>query len=196
MKVKICGITNEEDADYSIKMGADIIGVILDFNVKRHGTSELIEKIKDKHPDAMVTAVYTSMPTTAGKEDYIQLHFRHTEEDISYIKNVLGKSVISVIDFSEEDLKERVKSYTDAGADYVLIEDRNGISSKISQLRKLPLNRIGIAGRIDSMNLEQLVPLGPALIDVSSSLEERVGKKSFEKVSEFFNKLGECSVIR
>lgn len=196
MKIKICGITNEEDADYSIKMGADIIGVILDFNIKRHGTSELIEKIKDKHPDAMVTAVYTSIPATAGKEDYIQLHFRHTKEDISYVKNVLGKKVISVVDFSEGGLKERIKSYTDAGADYVLVEDRNGISTKISQLRELPPTRIGIAGGIDSTNLEQLVALGPDLIDVSSSLEERVGKKSFEKVSEFFNKLGECSVIR
>ena len=196
MKIKICGITNEEDADYSLKMGADILGVILDFNVKRHGTEELIRKIKKKHPDAMLTGVYTSMPYVVGREDYIQLHFRHSPEDIQYVKNTLHKKVISVMDFHQENIKEMLKLYLDAGADYVLLEDRNGIIERRYQLRELPMNRIGIAGKIDSKNLKSLLQLNPDLIDVSSSLEEIIGKKSFKKMDEFFNILGECNAVR
>jgi len=44
MKVKVCGITRIEDADYAIKKGADLIGVILDPEIGRHGSRELIKK--------------------------------------------------------------------------------------------------------------------------------------------------------
>jgi phosphoribosylanthranilate isomerase len=196
MKVKICGITNEEDADYSLKMGADIIGVILDFNVKRHGTEELIEKIKKRHPEAQLAGVYTSMPAYVGEEDYIQLHFDHFPEDITYVKNAMGKKVISVIDFHSENIGEKIRLHLKAGADYVLLEDRDGIIERVSQLRGLPMKRIGIAGKIDSSNLKQLIELNPDLIDVSSSLEERTGKKSSAKIDEFFYSLGERSAVR
>ncbi|WMT51425.1 MAG: phosphoribosylanthranilate isomerase [Ferroplasma sp.] len=196
MKVKICGITNEEDADYSLKMGADIIGVILDLNVKRHGTVQLIERIKKMHPEAQVAGVYTYMPRSVGKEDYVQLHFNHSPEDIAYVKNVMGKRVISVIDLHCNHISEKITSYLNAGSDYILLEDRDGIIKRKPQLMGLNMERIGIAGKIDSRNLKQLVELNPDLIDVSSSLEERTGKKSFEKIDEFFCSLGERGAIR
>lgn len=196
MKVKICGITNEEDADYSLKMGADIIGVILDFNVKRHGTEELIDRIKKTHPESQIAGVYTSMPVTVGKEDYVQLHFSHSPGDITYVRNIMGKRVISVIDFHSGDIMGKIISHLGAGADYILLEDRDGIIKRKPQLMELNMKRIGIAGKIDSSNLKQLVELNPDLIDVSSSLEERTGKKSFEKIDEFFYSLGERSAVR
>ena len=196
MKIKICGITNEDDANYALKKGADIIGVILDFGIKRHGTEDLIEKIKEDHPDALLTGVYTSLPSIAGKEDYVQLHFRHSQEDIIYVRKVLGKKVISVIDFHEENIREKAKLHLDAGADYVLLEDRKGIIGRKNELMEMPMGGIGIAGKIDSENLQSLLQLNPDLIDVSSSLEETIGKKSFKKIDEFFNIVGEYSVIR
>jgi phosphoribosylanthranilate isomerase len=196
MKIKICGITRTEDADYSLKSGADFVGVILDPRVKRHGHRELIREIKQKHPSAMVVGVYTSMPEYAGHEDYIQLHFSHSPEDIAFVKNVFHKKVISVIDFNENHIQEKINSHIEAGAEYVLLEDRTGIEKRKSELMGLTKIKIGIAGKIDKDNVQSLLETNPELVDVSSSLEETVGKKSFTKIDEFFDKLGEYHAVR
>lgn len=196
MKVKICGITGIGDADYAIKSGADFIGVILDPKVGRHGSQELIKEIKTEHPASKVVGVYTSMPEQAGYEDYIQLHFIHSAEEVEFARERFHKNVISVIDFHEEHIRERIASHIDAGAEYVLLEDRTGIAKRKEQLIEFPLSRIGIAGKIDSNNIGELLETHPDLIDVSSSLEEYIGKKSYQKMDIFFRKIGEYHVVR
>ena len=96
----------------------------------RHGSQELIKEIKTEHPASKVVGVYTSMPEQAGYEDYIQLHFIHSAEDVEFAREKLHKNVISVIDFHEEHIRERIASHIDAGAEYVLLEDRTGIAKE------------------------------------------------------------------
>ncbi|WP_337859788.1 phosphoribosylanthranilate isomerase [Ferroplasma sp.] len=196
MKVKICGITNIEDADYAIKLGADFIGVILDPKVIRHGNQKLIKEIKMKHPDTLVTGVYTSMPEHRGYEDYMQLHFNHSIEDVYFAKKTFQKNIISVIDFHESYITDKIKLYLNSGSDYVLLEDRTGITNRKNELINISMEKVGIAGKIDSNNVLNLMETDPDLIDVSSSLEEYPGKKSFKKMDEFFSKIGEKRVIR
>ncbi|WP_276935332.1 phosphoribosylanthranilate isomerase [Ferroplasma acidiphilum] len=196
MKVKVCGITRIEDAEYAIKMGADLIGVILDPEVGRHGSQALIKEIKTKYPYAPVAGVYTSMPEHAGYEDYIQLHFSHSESNIIAAKRAFNKKIISVIDFHEEGIADKMDSHMKSGAEIILLEDRSGIINRIDQVKELPRNRLGIAGKIDSNNVQKLLATEPYLVDVSSSLEEYTGKKSFKKIDEFFNKIGEYYAVR
>jgi phosphoribosylanthranilate isomerase len=196
MKVKVCGITRIEDADYAIKKGADLLGVILDPEVGRHGSRELIKEIKMEHPFFPVAGVYTSMPESAGDEDYIQLHFNHSGDDIITVKNKLNKKIISVIDFHEGNIAGKIHSHIDSGADIILLEDRAGIINRRRELEEFPADKIGIAGKIDSSNVQSLLSINPYLVDVSSSLEEYTGKKSFAKIDEFFNKIGEYYAAR
>ncbi|MEM0140130.1 MAG: phosphoribosylanthranilate isomerase [Ferroplasma sp.] len=195
MKIKVCGITSMQDAEYAINSGSDFIGVILDENVIRHGNQELLKKIKEEYPQIKTVGVYTSLPSASGAEDYVQLHYPHSAYDIKYAINELHKNVISVTGISgniDNDIKERL----DAGAKYVLIEDRSGIILHSNLLRTIDLSHAGLAGKINSDNVLSIMELKPGLLDVSSSLEEKPGKKSFEKIDEFFKRIGEYDACR
>ena len=50
---------------------------------------------------------------------------------------------------------------------------------------------IVLAGGVSSDNLKEFLSLRPYAVDVSSSLEERPGKKSEEKMKDFFRKFNE-----
>jgi phosphoribosylanthranilate isomerase len=196
LKVKICGITNVHDAEYSIKKGAEFIGVILDYSVKRHGTEDLIKEIKNIKKTGVV-GVYTSMPDANEiNEDIIQLHFDHSPGDVKYIKNVLKKNVISVIDISKNDYLERIDEYKKAGSDYILLEDRSGIVNRMDDLRNIDLTGIGLAGKISPENVSNILSLNPEFIDLSSSLESEIGKKSEKRIDELFIKLGEKNALK
>ena len=196
MKIKICGITNIDDAMYSIKKGADFIGVILDYTVKRHGTEDLIREIKNKSPETKVVGVYTEFPDNVLNEDYIQLHFPHNKNDIKYIKNKLNKNVISVININNEDYKNKIDEYMEAGSDYILLEDKNGIYKDGDIINGINRYHIGLAGKISLDNVKDILEMGPELIDVSSSLEEYTGKKSLEKIDIFFKNVGDCNAVK
>ncbi len=196
MKIKICGITNIDDAIYSINKGANFIGVVLDYNVKRHGTEDLIREIKNNSPETDVVGVYTEFPDNDINEDYIQLHFPHNKNDIKYIKNKLNKHVISVININTEDYKNKINEYMEAGSDYILLEDRNGIYRDRNIFNGINKYHIGLAGKISSGNVKNVLEMDPELIDVSSSLEEYTGKKSFKKIDGFFKNIGDYNAIK
>ncbi len=186
-----------EDANYSIHKGAEFIGVILDKKIKRHGNEGLIGEIKKAHPDIKVVGVYTSMPENNNfQEDILQLHFPHTPKEILYIKNKLKKGVISVININNENYQTKLEEYIEAGSDYILLEDRDGIINDLEKISQLNMNRVAIAGKIGSENISAMISLNPAFIDLSSSLEERIGKKSFKKMDELFSVISDANVTR
>ncbi len=183
MKIKICGITNIDDALIAGKLGADFLGVILDDNVKRHGTKDLINEIKSYNLTAV--PVYTSMPESID-DDIVQLHFPHSYKNIIDVKST-GARVISVINMENEDYDKKYLEYRDAGSDFILFEDRSGIIKRLPELSKY--EKIGIAGKISPENVYIASSIKPELIDASSGLESYVGKKSPEKLKKFFEAL-------
>ena len=187
-RVKICGITNTDDAVYSLEQGVDIIGVIRSDLSPRKGSENLINEISSL--GATVAGVYTEMENVRAiksKEAYVQLHFPHGEKEINYVKEELGRKVISVV-FANEEISplnaglEKVK----LGADMVLLEyGRNAWDSvieKVSDMKNLP---IGVAGRVSASNLRKLLKYSPYFVDVSSSLEVIPGRKNHKKIHEF-----------
>ena len=187
-RVKICGITNTDDAVYSLEQGADIIGVIRSDLSPRMGSENLINEISSL--GATVAGVYTEMENVRAiksKEAYVQLHFPHGEEEINYVKEELGRKVISVV-FANEEISplnaglEKVK----LGADMVLLEYGrsawDSVIEKVSDMKNLP---IGVAGRVSASNLRKLLKYSPYFVDVSSSLEVIPGRKNHEKIQEF-----------
>ncbi|SMD30757.1 phosphoribosylanthranilate isomerase [Picrophilus oshimae] len=183
MKIKICGITNIEDALLAHKLGADLLGVILDNNVKRHGTRELIDEMKSYNLN--VVGVYTSMPESI-EDDFVQLHFPHGYKEILDVKST-GASVISVIDMNSEQYDKKYHEYINAGSDFILFEDRSGIIKRLPEL--LNYKKIGIAGKISPENVSIASSFNPELIDASSGLELYTGKKSPERLKMFFEAL-------
>ena len=186
--VKICGITNTEDAIFSLEHGADIIGIVRSDKSPRKGSESLVNEISSM--GATVAGVYTEMENVMAihsRESYVQLHFQHGADEINYVKEELGRKVISVVFAQEESSPlsaglEKIK----LGADLVLLEyGRKALDftmARVTNMRNFP---IGIAGGVSVSNLRKLLLYSPYFVDVSSSLEDTPGRKSHKKIIEF-----------
>ncbi len=190
--VKICGITNVEDGLYSVEKGADILGVVRSEKSPRKGTPELIDKLSSL--GAQVAGVYTEMESVrniTSNEDYVQLHFPHGNDEITFVKEKLERKVISVVfAYGGKSPLEAALEKIGQGADLVLLE--YGKKGWISHSKKIPAigkRPIGIAGRVSLEDLRELMGYSPHFIDVSSSLEQYPGKKDHAKVREFMEVL-------
>ncbi|MCL4340788.1 MAG: hypothetical protein M1431_01640 [Candidatus Thermoplasmatota archaeon] len=186
--VKICGIANLEDASAAMDLGYDILGVILDTNVIRHGTVKLIDDIENMGGKAAaVHTSYESVKQNPSNSDYIQLHFTHSPEQIVDIKDQLGRKIISVITYTgREKLDSLINEKINAGADLVLIENRDGILRYLPEIEYVSENRrVGVAGKIGPSNVSEVRERGFRFIDASSSLEMSPGKKDHRVMKEF-----------
>ncbi|MCL4328714.1 MAG: phosphoribosylanthranilate isomerase [Candidatus Thermoplasmatota archaeon] len=195
--VKVCGLTNIEDARLASDLSADLLGVVLDPEVARHGDEDLVGRMRSLGKD--VVGVYTSMDSVRSselKEDIVQLHFAHGKQEIEEVRFSLGKKVISVIQVHEisKAFAEAIEAH-DAGADFILLEKKDGIAEILPRIEILLRGYdVGVSGKIDADSLDVLVPLKPSFIDLSSSLESAPGKKDPAKMREFFLKLGRLRV--
>lgn len=190
--IKICGVANLEDALFAHKCGADIVGVVLDPKVRRHGDSRLVSEIHSAGIQA--AGVYTSLDSVildSGDEDYIQLHFSHGPETVKDVRRITGRKIISVIQFTTTDgLVHASREHYDAGADIVLLENREGIIGNIGEIEDIQKSvRTGVAGKITPENAGRFVQINPLMVDLSSSLETFPGKKDHKLMAELFNRL-------
>ena len=198
MKIKVCGITNPADALLCEMLGADAIGFIFYPGSKRHIMPEEAEDIvKQLNPFTLKVGVFVDENPVLINEivrtvglNMVQLHGGETPEDISLINVPAIKSfrIDNNFDFSV------LKYYSDS---LILLDsfdkEELGGTGKIFDWSIIPENiksKIILAGGINSENIEDVFQkVKPKAIDVSSSLEEFPGKKSKEKVIQFFNKI-------
>lgn len=186
--IKICGLTNVEDAVYSSEMGADILGVVMARSSPRMGNADLIRQLAARNYE--VAGVYTDLESVkkeADLESYIQLHFPHGPEEIQFVREQLGKKVISVVlPDSETNIEKRVSSYLKNGADLVLIDfGREVTEEDAAEITDLSGSRVGVAGKISVKNVEAALKFKPYFIDLSSRLEKSPGVKDHGKIREF-----------
>ncbi len=198
MKVKICGITNSADAILCEKLGADAIGFVFYSASKRQVMPEEAALIvRQLNPFIVKVGVFVDenpvlindIVRTVGL-NMVQLHGGETPEDISLINVPVIKSfrVNNNFDFSV------LEYYSDS---LILLDsfdkEEVGGTGKIFDWSIIPENlksKIILAGGINSENIEDVFyKIKPKAIDVSSSLEQFPGKKSKEKVIQFFNKI-------
>lgn len=189
--VKVCGITNIEDATLSMELGADIIGVILDRETRRGGSPGLIKEVESAGGTAC--AVYTSMDQVRSSplyESVAQLHFNFRDADREYLTGC-GIQVIGVTGSGlSVDPRARAEFLFKSDFLFVLIDYRKGAIHHISDLKQFSGNpHLGVAGKISTGDLEAILALNPGLIDVSSSLERYPGRKDPEKLKAFFSRL-------
>ncbi|OGV03872.1 MAG: hypothetical protein A2330_10340 [Ignavibacteria bacterium RIFOXYB2_FULL_36_7] len=202
MKVKICGITNVEDALLCESLGADALGFIFYKGSKRFVEPEVAGEIIAKlSPFTVKVGVFVnSSPEEINKTvmeiklNVVQLHGDENPEVISKINFPVIKSfrIKNGFDFSVLTKYERVSYLFDtylpggqAGS-----EKEYGGTGKIFNWKLIPeelRNKIILSGGISINNIEEIYKnIKPAAVDLSSSLEIKPGKKDREKVKEFF----------
>ena len=194
--IKICGITNLEDAQGSILKGADAIGFIQSKKSERFIPLETLKDIRDAIGIDFLTIPVFVNPLTEEVENFLNifpnsiLQF-HGDEEEEFCKT-FNKPYIKAINVSsQEDLIYDLRGYKDSFA-YLLdsgdTQNRGGTGETFDWklIPKDLSNKIIVAGGLDSNNIEVLLSeVSPFGVDVSSGVESKIGVKDHSKIDNF-----------
>jgi phosphoribosylanthranilate isomerase len=196
--VKVCGITNLDNALMCENYGANAIGFIFYKESKRYiAPDDAKNIIKNLSPFTIKVGVFVNESienvnriSSETKLDMIQLHGDENPDLLNEIELPVIKSFRIKNDFdfsilnSYQNCFHLLDTYTDNGF---------GGSGKTFNWNIIPkniLNKIILSGGISIKNIETIYnDIKPSAVDLSSSLESEPGKKDEQKVKEFFNKI-------
>ena len=194
--IKICGITNLEDAKFSITDGADAIGFIQSKKSERFVSLETLNVIKDAIGIDFLTIPVFVNPSTEEVINFLSifpnsiLQF-HGDEEEEFCK-AFNKPYIKAINVcNQEDLINDLNKYKDSFA-YLLdsgdSQNRGGTGETFDWklIPKDLSNKIIVAGGLDSNKIEVLLSeVSPFGVDGSSGVEHKIGVKEHSKIDNF-----------
>ena len=200
-KIKICGITNLEDALFSIENGANAVGFIF-AGSPRQVKPEQVRKIIEKLPPFVqkVGVFVNEMPSVISKiarETGLTAVQLHGEEIPHFCDSLLPLTVIKGFRVKGEIDIKVLKAYTNVSA-YLLdsfMEGKKGGTGKIfdwnlALLAKKHGKPVILAGGLTPANiLEALKKVTPYGVDVGSGVESKPGKKDKKKLKDFISKV-------
>ncbi len=198
MKIKICGITNIEDALAAESFGADAVGFIFYKKSKRYVSPEQAEHIaKTLSPFTTKVGVFVDesfeIINKISKQTGINVVQLHGDENLHIMKSI-SLPIIKAFridknfDYNELNQYQEYSILLDAYSK----NDYGGTGNKFNW-EKIPFeikNKIILAGGISSDNIEFIYKnINPAAVDLSSSLEMTPGRKDKMKMGKFFSKV-------
>ncbi len=190
MRVKICGITNYDDAMYASECGADALGFVFYSKSPRYISFEDCAKIVEKLPP-FITKV--GLFVEHSLED-INKFAPLSKIDIAQIHFDVNKEFLDSINFKTLPvIRAKNPSDIDKFSGYKLVDaycEAYGGSGKrlnLEWFKNKDNSKTIIAGGLNPSNLEQLRGFGFYGVDVSSGVEAYKGKKDFKKVKEFID---------
>ncbi|MDD5027852.1 MAG: phosphoribosylanthranilate isomerase [Candidatus Omnitrophica bacterium] len=201
IKVKICGITNLEDALAALFNGADAIGFVFYKNSPR-----CLEPLKARNisrilPKNILRAgVFVNAPENKVKKiaklcnlDILQFH---GNESCGYCGKFKGYKVVKAFRVGKEIDLAGIKKYKVYGYlfDTFSKNQAGGTGKKFNWNLLKNIDKISgqvfLSGGLNSRNVKSaLKKLHPDWVDVSSSVESRPGKKDHKKVRRFIEAL-------
>ena len=199
VKVKICGITNYEDAKAAMDMGADLLGFNFYPKSPRYVNAEQAAEIINKLPaftDIAGVFVNESIERIHETKNHCQLDWvqLHGDESPQFCEEFLSHSVktmkaIRVKD--ENDIRQAENYFTDA----ILLDafdpekyGGTGISFDWNIVGHIG-KRVFLAGGINPDNAAKAVELGVYGIDICSGIESEPGKKDHKKMKKLFENI-------
>jgi len=199
VKVKICGITNYEDAAVALDMGADLLGFNFYPKSPRFVPPEKAREIISRLPgfiDIAGVFVNESMEQIQETKNLCQLDWvqLHGDEDPDFCKQFLSHSVKVMKAIRVKDQND-VQSAEDYFTDAILLDAFNpekyggtGLSFDWNIIGHIG-KRVFLAGGINPDNAAEAAELGVYGIDVCSGIEAEPGKKDHKKVKKLFENI-------
>jgi phosphoribosylanthranilate isomerase len=192
-RIKICGITEFEDARDAALLGADAIGLNFYSSSPRYIDPARAAKIIERLPAFVTTVgIFVNHPDPQNLEDFavsvglhaVQLHGSETPDYCSMIQRV------KVIKSFRVDSAFRVDTLRSYGSGTFLLDGCSpGTGSSFSWDRAFGANAFGsiiVAGGLDPENVAHAIgTLHPFGVDVASGVESKPGKKDYEKMRRF-----------
>ncbi len=202
VRIKICGLTNEEDARAATDLGADALGFNLWSGSKRYiDLDRAFSWIRGLPPLVTRVAVLVNMPLDEARRvadhpaiDVVQFH---GDEDESYCAQfaACGRPFIKAVRVRDSASLNNLDAFStpsilldaDAGAAY------GGTGRQLDPLlaaeavQRFPGVKIILAGGLKPENVAEAVKTAhPYAVDVASGVEAAPGRKDAEKMARFF----------
>jgi phosphoribosylanthranilate isomerase len=197
IKVKICGITNLDDALAAVEAGYDAIGFVFYKKSSRYIAPPAAKKIVARLPGGVIKiGVFVNEQENVIKKiaklcklDILQFH---GEEAPEFCRRFKGHKVIKVFRVKDKIDLEKIKQYkvsaylfdsfsktrpggTGKGFNWEILRGLKGIARPIF-----------LSGGLNARNVSKAVAIvHPDWVDVSSSLELCPGRKDHAKVKRF-----------
>lgn len=197
VKIKICGITNLEDAQDSLRAGCDAIGFVFYRKSPRYIRPEAASRIIRELPEntikigVFVNAREKTIRRIAKlcKLDILQFH---GSESWEFCKKFKTDKVIKAFRVKEAiDLKKILRYKTFAYLFDTFIPSKLGGTGKkfdwklIRHIKNIKLP-VFLSGGLTEKNVQQAIKyVRPAWVDVSTAVEIRPGKKDRKKIKNF-----------
>ena len=197
MRVKICGLTNLQDALDAINAGANALGFVFYKKSPRY-----IEPLKAKE-------IVEKLPP------FVQTVGLFVNENEDFINKVCQKSKMQLVQIIDDNellnydllqmkyikvlrvkLKEDLKNLS---SDYYLVDafvegfGGEGKRVALEWFEDIDCSKFILAGGLTSNNLKEIDGYGFYGVDVSSGVEESKGKKSKQKMIDFVKEANEIA---
>jgi phosphoribosylanthranilate isomerase len=198
VRIKICGITNLEDALLAAELGADALGFIFYPKSPRKVAPEAARAIIAQLPPFVASVgVFVDEDAASVQElatrvglDWVQLH---GQESPDYCRN-LGRRVIKGFRIKDEKSLMELEPYRDVVQAFLLDTYRKGQVGGTGEIFDWRLARetkkygpIILAGGLTPENVAQAITIvEPQAVDAASGTEASPGKKDPAKLKAFF----------
>jgi len=192
MRVKICGITNYEDAKFAENCGADALGFVFYEKSPRYIKPEVAKEIIAGLPPfiSKVALFVNESPEKIDEicefigADYAQIHFDASCEFYDKLKT---KHIKVIRAKSREDVWKYPSEVRIIDA-FVPEYGGSGKRVNLEWFECIDKSKIILAGGLNPDNLDEVLNLGFYGVDVSSGVEKEKGKKDLLKVEKFIKK--------
>ncbi len=189
MKVKICGITNLNDALNAIKFRADALGFVFYEKSPRYISPQKAKEIIELLPPfiervGLFVNESSQKINEISKLTNISLAQIHFEAEENLYKNLNIKHIKVIRANSKEDLQKFENEYRLVDA---FVEEFGGSGKRLNLewFRNIDCSKIILAGGLTPQNLNELKNFNFYGVDVSSGVEAQTGIKNTTKVENF-----------
>ena len=202
VRIKICGITNIEDALGAVELGASALGFVFAPS-PRQLDPLMVKEITAKLPPWVSTVgVFVNEKPERLLQivnqtglDWVQLH---GEESPEYCRE-LGLKIIKTVRIKDNSSLEKLSEYPVSG---ILLDTYDpavlgGTGRNFNWDLAIGAKKLGkpviLAGGLNAENVvEAILKVKPYGVDVSSGVECKPGKKDYEKMKKFIENVHMC----
>ena len=200
--IKICGITNLEDALAAVDAGADALGFNFYKPSPRYITTDAARAIIDELPESILTVgVFVNEPSpesaeTRARDAGITAIQLHGDESPDYCRQLTPRFVIKALAAGADFDTQRANDY-DVEAILLDTKDealRGGTGRtfdwSIAQRVRRTVPKLFLAGGLSLQNIEDaIISVDPYGVDACSALEKAPGLKDHERMRVFVKKI-------
>ncbi|WP_256297022.1 phosphoribosylanthranilate isomerase [Haloarchaeobius salinus] len=212
-RVKVCGLTREEDVDAAVDAGADALGFVVDIpvdsprEIPAERAAELVA-----HAPPFVTTVLVTMPdapertvalTEQVEPDAVQIHSDLPPGDVAYLRSRVDAQVVKHVDAAAPETATRYVDVVDALLVDSIGEDGGGGTGETHDWTRTRAATadldvpVILAGGLTPENVgEAVATVDPFAVDVASGVEARGGVKDHDALAAFVAAAREATTDR